>query len=99
MDAEVFWTHVDKSGACWLWTGTRNLQGYGTTTHRSLPIGAHRLAYELTHGFTIPAGMIVMHTCDNPPCVNPDHLRLGTQRDNVRDMTARGRSRTHLVRP
>jgi hypothetical protein len=84
-----FWSRVDRSGDCWLWTGARHPFGYGMVV-----LGrrwyAHRLAWTLSNG-PIPAGMCVLHRCDNPPCVNPTHLFLGTFRDNTADMHAKGR--------
>jgi hypothetical protein len=74
---------------CIEWTGVRFARGYGRT---SLGEYAHRLAWEAEHG-PIPAGMVVRHRCDNPPCVNVDHLQLGTQAENLADMVARGRAR------
>jgi hypothetical protein len=71
---------------CWVWTGVRTKGGYGQLGRRY----AHRYSYELAFG-QIPAGMSVRHSCDNPPCVRPDHLSLGTQNDNMRDMVARDR--------
>lgn len=80
-----FATPVDAD-TCWEWAGNRNQHGYGRldTTY------AHRLSWEFHHG-PIPDGLVVMHACDNPPCVNPWHLRLGTQVENMRDMARKGR--------
>lgn len=88
--SEAFWARVDKSGDCWEWTGPRHQQGYGLVGHRSRK--AHRVSYELANG-PIPDGMLVRHLCHNPPCVRPDHLTLGTQKDNMADMYAAGRGR------
>jgi hypothetical protein len=89
-----YWRHVSKGDGCWLWTGSRRPDGYGVV---HLPRGkqtrAHRLIYEAVVG-PIPSGLHLMHTCDNPPCVNPAHLRPGTQRENLADMTAKGRRRS-----
>lgn len=85
-----FWNQVDKSGECWLWTGCRDDQGYGRTWADGKSTNTHRLAYRLAHG-EIPESAYVLHSCDNPPCVNPAHLRIGTQLDNMRDRSERGR--------
>lgn len=86
-----FWSKVDKSHDCWEWTAHRTHDGYGRFTLRhGVPRMAHRVAYELTHG-TIPDGLLVCHRCDNPACVRPAHLFLGTNNDNMRDMVAKGR--------
>lgn len=84
-----FWSKVRRvSGGCWLWTGARNR--YGLFRLNGKVRKAHRVAWELTNG-PIPDGLNVLHTCDNPPCVRPSHLFLGTQAENVRDMWAKGR--------
>lgn len=94
---ETFWPRVDRSGgpdACWPWTRYRNPTGYGQLgVDRALHL-AHRVAYELTTRRPAPAGLVVMHTCDNPPCCNPAHLRLATQHANARDMADKGRAST-----
>lgn len=89
-----FWKHVDvrQPDECWEWQGFRNSRGYGQCRHNKDQRVAHRWAWEITYG-PIPRGILVCHHCDNPPCVNPAHLFLGTQRDNVRDMHAKGRDR------
>lgn len=94
-----FWAKVDKGGAngCWVWTAStfRNRNGYGKFNAGSSHDGnrtvyAHRFSFESVNG-KIPDGLDVLHSCDNPPCVNPDHLRLGTAADNAGDMVRRRR--------
>lgn len=107
--AERFWEIVDKRGPdeCWPWTGARNAPGgelrYGqfsnSVGNKVTTRYAHRLAYELHHGTTIPAGMEIIHSCDNIICCNPAHLSLGTRKDNAADMVAKGRSLRGLRNP
>lgn len=93
---EKFWALVDKSGECWLWLGRRDPHGYGIFKLGPKVRRAHRLAWILTHG-EIPDGLNACHNCpdgDNPSCVNPAHLFLGTHTDNVADRVQKGRSAT-----
>lgn len=96
-----FWSHVQKSDGCWLWTGARDDKGYGIGSGSSEHEWAHRYSFALAFG-PIPGELSVLHRCDNPPCVRPDHLFLGTQKDNVIDMTRKGRHhnsrKTHCKR-
>jgi len=78
-----------KTG-CWIWTGTRYKEGYGKFSISGHSYRSHRLMWELEND-PIPDGLNVLHTCDNPPCVNPEHLFLGTQTDNIADMKNKGR--------
>lgn len=86
-----FWARVRKGDGCWEWQGHRSPKGYGAFKDAgSKIIPAHRAAYEMEVG-PIPAGHVVMHRCDNPPCVNPTHLTTGTVRENNEDRDAKGR--------
>jgi len=90
-----FWSYVDIKGPydCWLYKGTINKEsGYGVFYLNNKGIRAHRLAYELMKGF-LDEEMLSCHTCDNPPCCNPNHLFEGTNLDNNRDMIIKGRQK------
>lgn len=83
---------IEKAeSGCWLWRGWRNHLGYGEMTVQGKGWRAHRLSFTLFKG-KIPPGIDICHTCDNPPCVNPDHLWLGDQKANSRDIVVKGRN-------
>jgi len=86
---ERFWSHVKKTDGCWLWTATK-AGAYGQTTVQGRSVPAHRHAWMIEHG-AIPDGLLVLHKCDEPLCVRPEHLFLGSQSDNVRDAFNKGR--------
>ena len=87
-----FWSKVNikESNDCWEWQAGKHRQGYGVFKFDNKIQLAHRISWLLAHT-EIPQGMVVMHKCDNPGCVNPDHLCLGTQKDNIHDMRTKGR--------
>jgi HNH endonuclease len=107
-DRARFWTRVDKNGPlmlgmntrCWVWTGARNWRGYGLGSvmsrvsgrPRSIQKIASRISWEIANG-PIPLKLHVLHDCDNPPCVNPDHLYVGTPKNNARDRWTRKNAR------
>ena len=95
-----FWSKVDKDGPvpehvpeigqCWIWTGGVDAHSYGSIAVGRTMIRAHRMSWNV-HVGPVPDGLNVLHRCDNPPCVNPAHLWLGTQKDNARDRERKGR--------
>lgn len=93
--AERLWARVRKTETCWIWEGSRNTQGYGNINRGRRGEGnvsTHRAAWELTYG-PVPEGHYLLHSCDNPPCCNPSHLRLGTNAENIDDWRTRGKGR------
>lgn len=81
----------ERVGECIEFTGYRDKNGYGSLTIDGVYVRAHRLAFEIAHG-EVPEGLFVRHKCDNPPCINPDHLESGTPADNMRDKAERVRA-------
>jgi hypothetical protein len=90
-DAYRFWKYVLLGDGCWEWAGGRMPKGYGIFAHDGRQGYAHRASYKMHHG-PIPPGMSVLHRCDNPACVRPNHLFLGTRGDNNRDCMTKGRN-------
>lgn len=91
---ERFWTHVGERGdGCWEWKRPGK-NGYGYMSVANRPTLAHRLSWMLEHNEEVPAGMFVCHHCDNRQCVRPDHLFVGSQKDNIRDAARKGRLNT-----
>jgi len=96
-DGERFWEKVDVVGKrkneCWEWSGSKNKKGYGMFRYDGKNISTHRCSWILHYG-EIPNDLFVLHKCDNPSCVNPNHLFLGTNEDNMKDMAQKGRAGT-----
>jgi hypothetical protein len=86
-----FWSKVQKTRGCWLWSGSKCEKGYGRFAINRKPNLSHRVSWELSFG-KIRDGLFVLHRCDNPSCVRPNHLFLGTQKDNMADMHAKKRA-------
>ena len=101
VDPDLFWEFVQKGApdACWPWTKRKDGGGYGV--YRRVRAGqtytwkAHRLAWEFANGKPVPEGLGVLHSCNNPPCCNPAHLRAGTHRENMNDRDTAGRQGDH----
>lgn len=97
-----FWSKVNKTDdqdGCWEWTASRSKEGYGWFYKDGKMTHASRACIEIIYKIIIPSNIFVCHTCDNPPCVNPHHLFVGTRTDNVRDMVKKGRLRTTFSIP
>lgn len=96
--AEGFTRNILITGDCWIWSAGHSSDGYGKVRWQNRVMRAHRAAWEIFRG-AVPDGLFVLHRCDNPPCVNPNHLFLGTQEDNVRDCLRKGRFRRGIRPP
>jgi hypothetical protein len=89
-DIDRFYSKVEKTSSCWNWTHSKNKFGHGMFSFQGKTIGAHRFSFDLHKG-SLPHNLFVCHSCDNPSCVNPSHLWLGTAKDNAQDMIKKGR--------
>ena len=92
---EHFWNRVDKTSYCWIWTGAKKSTGYGKVKVNNRDWLAHRYSYYISTGIE-PGNLLVCHHCDNPPCVRPNHLFLGTSSENALDSSRKGRH--HSIR-
>ncbi len=89
---EYYHCYIEMPFGCWAWVGPQDKDGYGLVNVGGKLKRVHRLVYESTHG-DIPDGLLVCHRCDEPSCINPEHLFLGSPRENVVDSVKKGRSR------
>lgn len=89
--SERFFKFVNKTSTCWIWTGAKDIAGYGRINSNNISKPAHRVSWEIHNG-EIPKGMSVCHKCDNPPCVRYSHLFISTQYGNSLDCTIKGRN-------
>lgn len=90
VDKQKFWERIEKSDGCWNWTAAKSKAGYGQIRSKGITYYAHRLMWEELYG-KIPKGYYICHHCDNPACVRPEHLFLGTSKDNHQDCMRKGR--------
>lgn len=90
-DINVFWSRVNKTRTCWLWTGATNEKGYGTFRGGKNKVLVHRFAWKIYKGRWPKRGLKVLHTCDVTNCMREEHLFEGTDADNTRDMLSKGR--------
>jgi hypothetical protein len=90
-DIDRFWAKVEKTDTCWNWTAGKTTNGYGHFYVNRVKMRAHRFSFQLKHNRLIKEGMCILHSCDNPLCVNPNHLSEGTQQENITDMCNKGR--------
>lgn len=88
--AERFWDKVEKTDSCWMWTGATKDKGYGVLRVNGKNVGAHVFSYEL-HKQKLPSRAFVCHACDTPACVNPEHLWVGDNDSNIKDMVFKNR--------
>lgn len=93
-DTQRFLAKVKKSTKCWEWTASKDGFGYGMFSLYGKRQGAHRASWQIFKG-QIPKKMYVLHKCDNPSCVRPGHLFIGTQKENVKDAVSKGRHKTN----
>ena len=93
-ESERFWCKVEKTDSCWNWKASLK-SGYGGFQYNGHFVRAHRASWHMHNG-PIPEGIFICHKCDNPLCVNPEHLFLGTHRDNVLDAVSKGRFKKKL---
>lgn len=91
-DLESFMSLVEKTDSCWIFHGSKDKDGYGQITVNYTNMRAHRYSYLKFIG-EIPNGKILLHSCDTPSCVNPNHLRIGNHKENAEDRVKRGRNR------
>jgi len=91
---ERFWSKVEKADGCWLWkAGTTTSMKYGCLSILGISVPSHRISWIIANKKDVPKGLVILHECDVPACVNPQHLRLGTQSENIKDMWAKGRGK------
>lgn len=90
--ATYLWGKIIVNETCWEWQGSKTIAKYGTIVLEGRVQMVHRVSWELANGRSVAEGLFILHSCDNPSCINPEHLREGTQQDNMDDMVKRNRS-------